>query len=92
MTSNWLPLAAEALPWVVVAWAVHRARYMSHATSMLDRLSIVAIGGGALGFALAPLLGSWATWTEPLLWLGIIGWCVVPTLRRDYTRTGGASS
>lgn len=87
-TVKWLDIITNGLPWVVVAWSIHRARYMTHSTSMIDRLSIVSIGGGALGFALSPLLGTWVAWAEPMLWGGIIGWCVVPSVRRDWARAG----
>lgn len=91
MTTTWLDWAGNLMPWIVVVWAMHRARYMTNRTSLIDRLSIVAIGGGALGFALAPLLGSWDAWREPLLWAGIIGWCVTPTLRHCAAHRRGQS-
>jgi hypothetical protein len=86
MSLSWLDWAGYLMPWVVVVWAAHRAHYMSSRTPLVDRLSIVAIGGGALGFALAPVLGSWDSWREPLLWAGIIGWCVTPTMRHSRAR------
>jgi len=86
MTATVLNWAGYLMPWVVVIWAAHRACHMSAATPIVDKLSITAIGGGALGFALAPVLGSWDAWREPLLWTGVIGWCVTPSLRHKFQR------
>jgi hypothetical protein len=78
-----LGLGGDLLPWVVVIWSVHRARYMTAATSNVDRLALVALGAGALAFALAPIYDAWwEAWKEPLLWGGVIGWCVLPSVRQ----------
>lgn len=77
-----MSILSAALPWVIVLWSVFRVRYMTKDTPLIDKLSVSALGGGALGFALAPIYGgNWEEWKEVLLWGGVIGWCVTPSIR-----------
>lgn len=75
----------EAASIVICYWCMHRMTYMQfNRTPCVDIIAIALLGGGAITHALAPFYG-WRLdrfYGDPMLWTGLIAWCVVPSLRK----------
>lgn len=79
--AQWVNLWA---PWLLVLWVMWRARWMSRATACADRVALVLLGAGAIGYGLAELAQIFPDdYASAALLAGVLAWCAGPTLRRS---------